>query len=224
MYFYGSVKYLLSNYSLNFIQGALFTLQLTIIAMCSGIIIGIVGAIAKLSKNSFFRGLALFYVMFFRNTPLLVQLFIVYFGLPSIGIDFEPYSAALITLIINTGAYCTEDIRAGIQSVNITQFKSAYSLGMNKLQTYRYIIIPQAFRVVYYPLSSRFILTMLGSSIIAAISVKELTYQTMLVQSQSFRSFEAFIIAGLLYLVIAQILKQIFWFGGRFILLTKSKQ
>jgi polar amino acid transport system permease protein len=218
------VKYLLSNYSLNFIQGALITLQLTIIAMCSGIIIGIVGAIAKLSKNSFFRGLALFYVMFFRNTPLLVQLFIVYFGLPSIGIDFEPYSAALITLIINTGAYCTEDIRAGIQSVNITQFKSAYSLGMNKLQTYRYIIIPQAFSVVYYPLSSRFILTMLGSSIIAAISVKELTYQTMLVQSQSFRSFEAFIIAGLLYLVIAQILKQIFWFGGRFILLTKSKQ
>jgi polar amino acid transport system permease protein len=219
-----SLKQLFSNYALNFVQGALLTLQITIIVMIGGTIIGTVGAIAKLSRNSFFRGLTSVYVTFFRNTPVLVQLFIVYFGFPSIGIDFEPYSAALITLIINAGAYCTEDIRAGIQSVNVTQFKSAYSLGMNKLQTYRYIVFPQAFRIIYSPLTSRFILTMLGSSIVAAISVKELTYQTMIVGGQSFRSFEAFSIAGLGYLVIAQILTLIFRFGGRFILLTKSKR
>ena len=219
-----SLKQLFSNYALNFVQGALLTLQITIIVMIGGTIIGTVGAIAKLSRNSFFTGLTSVYVTFFRNTPVLVQLFIVYFGFPSIGIDFEPYSAALITLIINAGAYCTEDIRAGIQSVNVTQFKSAYSLGMNKLQTYRYIVFPQAFRIIYSPLTSRFILTMLGSSIVAAISVKELTYQTMIVGGQSFRSFEAFSIAGLGYLVIAQILTLIFRFGGRFILLTKSKR
>jgi len=215
--FSASLRQLLSNYALNFVQGVLLTLQITIIAMISGTIIGTVGAIAKLSRNSFFRGLTSVYVMFFRNTPVLAQLFIVYFGFSSIGIDFEPYSAALITLIINAGAYCTEDIRAGIQSVNVTQFKSAYSIGMNKLQTYRYIVFPQAFRVIYSPLTSRFILTMLGSSIVAAISVKELTYQAMLIGSQSFRSFEAFSIAGLAYLVLAQILALIFRFGGRFI-------
>ena len=222
MDFAASLKQLLSNYALNFIQGTLFTLQISIIAMIGGTIIGTVGAIVKLSRNSFFRGLISVYVTSFRNTPVLVQLFIVYFGLPSIGINFEAYVAALITLTINAGAYCTEDMRAGIQSVNVTQFKSAYSLGMNKLQTYRYIVFPQAFRVIYSPLTSRFILTMLGSSIVAAIAVKELTYQTILVESQSFRSFEAFSMAGLLYLVITQILKIIFRFGGS-ILLTESK-
>jgi polar amino acid transport system permease protein len=218
-----SLRQLLSNYALDFTQGALLTLQITVITMIGGIIIGTMGAIAKLSPNSFLKNLVSVYVMFFRNTPVLVQLFIVYFGLPTFGINFEPYTAAIITLIINAGAYCTEDIRAGIQSVNVTQFKSAFSLGMNNLQTYRYIVFPQAFRAVYPPLTSRFILTMLGSSIVAAISVKELTFQTMLVGSQSFRSFEAFLIAGLIYLVLSQIITLIFRFGGRFILLTKTE-
>jgi polar amino acid transport system permease protein len=215
---------LLSKYMPNFIQGTLVTLQMAIIIMCVGTMIGTVGALVKISQNHFFRALISIYVELFRNTPCLVQMFIIYFGFPSIGINFDPYAAALIALTINCGAYSTEVMRAGIQSVNVQQIKAAHSLGINKLQTFRYVIFPQAFRAIYFPLTNQFILTTLGTSLAAAIAVEELTYKTMEAGSLSFHEFEAFLIAAIIYLTLAQILTNIFRYFGIFILKIKTLQ
>jgi len=205
----------LAKYGLAFLQGALLTMQIAVLSMAGGTIIGTGSALARLSKNRFLRILSSAYVEAFRDTPVLVQLFIVYFVLPDFGVSLEPYAAALITLTINAGAYCTEDIRAGIQSVSKEQIESAHSLGMGNWLTFRHIVFPLALKTVYPPLTNRFILVLLGSSITAAIAVQELTHQAMVAGSLSWRSFETFVIAGIIYLIIVQILTRIFRLGKR---------
>jgi polar amino acid transport system permease protein len=142
---------------------------------------------------------------------------VIYFCLPALGISLDPYPAGLLAIIISVGAYSTEEIRAGIQSVHKSQIESAAAIGMSTLQALRYVIFPLAFRAIYPALTNRVILVMLSSSILAAISVEELTYEAMVEGARSFRVFETYVIVGLIYLVLANSLAWVFERGKRLI-------
>jgi polar amino acid transport system permease protein len=143
------------------------------------------------------------YVEFIRNTPFLVQLFIIYFSLPAIGIRFDAIVAALIGMSLNFSGYATEILRSGIEAVPKSQIEAGHSLGLTRLQIYRHIVVFPALRTVYPALASQFVLLMLGSSIVSAISVEELTGIINTLQSTTFRAFEFYFVATALYLAMA---------------------
>jgi len=143
------------------------------------------------------------YVEFIRNTPFLVQLFIIYFSLPAIGIRFDAIVAALIGMSLNFSGYATEILRSGIEAVPKSQIEAGHSLGLTRLQIYRHIVVFPALRTVYPALASQFVLLMLGSSTVSAISVEELTGIINTLQSTTFRAFEFYFVATALYLAMA---------------------
>jgi len=143
------------------------------------------------------------YVEFIRNTPFLVQLFIIYFSLPAIGIRLDAILAALIGMSLNFSGYATEILRSGIEAVPKSQIEAGHSLGLTRLQIYRHIVVFPALRTVYPALASQFVLLMLGSSIVSAISVEELTGIINTLQSTTFRAFEFYFVATALYLAMA---------------------
>lgn len=192
------------------VQGALVTLRISGISILLGLGISIFGALGRLSKNKIIYTIATAYVEFIRNTPFLVQLFFVYFGLPSLGLQLGSDTAALIALSINCGAYCTEIVRAGIESIHKGQVEAGLSLGMSYLQVFRHIILFPALKSVFPPLGGTFIITMLGSSAIAIISAQELTYAGMIMESRTFRSFEIFTVITVIYFILSQILALVF--------------
>ncbi|MBI2454609.1 MAG: amino acid ABC transporter permease [candidate division NC10 bacterium] len=186
-----------------FLWGALATLEISGIAVLLGLLIATCGALARL------------YVEVIRNTPFLVQLFYVYFGLVVVGINLEAFSVAILTLTINCGAYCTEIIRAGIQSIHRGQTEAGLSLGMTQWQVFRYVILMPTLRVVWPPLASQFIATMLGSSVVSQISAEELTYAGMFLESRTFRTFEIFFAIAILYFVMARLFSFLFSLTGQ---------
>lgn len=204
----------LQNMSL-FLWGALATLQMSGIAVLLGLIIAIFCALARLSKRRVLRVPATAYVETIRNTPFLVQLFYVYFGLVTIGINLDAFTVAILTLTLNCGAYCTEIIRAGIQSIHRGQTEAGLSLGMTYWQVFRYVILVPTLRVVWPPLASQFIATMLGSSVVAVISAEELTYAGMLLESRTFRTFEIFFVITIMYFVMARLFSLLFSLTGQ---------
>lgn len=192
------------------LEGALLTLRIVGIAVVFGIIIGIFAAMGRTSKNRILYGLSTAYVEFFRNTPLLVQIFFAYFGLPSLGIDLSPSQSALAVIILNTGAYMTEIIRAGLESVHKSQVESGWSLGMTYLQVFRYVILPPAMKAIAPPLSNQIISITLSSCVISQIAVEELTFRAMMLENRTFRSFEIYIVTILIYFLLAQVLNAAF--------------
>jgi polar amino acid transport system permease protein len=188
-----------------FLWGALATLEISALAVLVGLMIAVACALARLSKVRALRGIATAYMEIIRNTPLIVQLFYVYFGLPAIGINLSAFTVAIIALTINCGAYCTEIIRAGIQSIHRGQTEAGLSLGMTPWQVFRYVILMPTLRVVWPPLASQFIATMLGSSVVSQISAEELTYAGSLLESRTYRTFEIFIAITVIYFVMSQI-------------------
>ena len=144
-----------------------------------------------------------FYVELIRNTPLLVQIFIVYFGLSSVGLKLSAEVSAVIALVVNMGAYTTEIMRAGIQSVHHTQLEAADCLGLTRLQTILHVVLLPAIERIYPALSSQFVLLMLASSITSQISAEELTAVANNVQSDTYRSFEVYIIVATIYLALS---------------------
>ncbi len=178
------------------------TVQLTIISVGIGVIIGIFGGIARVSKNPILLIPSTIYVEVIRGTPLLAQLFIVYFGLPSLGINLPPFTAAVIAMGINSGAYVTEIFRGGIQSIERGQMEAARSLGLSYLQAMRYIILPQAFRRILPPLGNEFIAMLKDSSLASTIAIAELMRVGREITSRTFRSFEVLAIVALMYLAI----------------------
>jgi polar amino acid transport system permease protein len=144
-----------------------------------------------------------FYVELIRNTPLLVQIFIVYFGLSSVGLKLSAETSAVIALVVNMGAYTTEIMRAGIQSIHRTQLEAADCLGLTRLQTILHVVLLPAIERVYPALSSQFVLLMLASSITSQISAEELTAVANNVQSDTYRSFEVYIIVAAIYLALS---------------------
>jgi polar amino acid transport system permease protein len=139
----------------------------------------------------------------------------VYFGLVTVGINLEAFTVAIITLTINCGAYCTEIIRAGIQSIHRGQSEAGLSLGMTYMQVFRYVILMPTLRVVWPPLASQFIATMLGSSVVSQISAEELTYAGMMLESRTFRTFEIFFFIAIIYFVMAQFFSILFSLTGK---------
>ncbi len=192
------------------IDGAVLTVWLSALTMAVALPVGIIGALMRTSEIRPLRAMAGVYVETIRNTPLLVQLFIVYFGLASLGLRFGALEAAIMALIINLGAYLSEIIRAGIQAIHRSQIEAGLSLGLSKLQVFRYVVLFPALKITFPALSSQFILLLLATSIVSQIGVEELFHMGGFIESRTFRSFEVYFIVAVLYLILAQAFRLVF--------------
>lgn len=192
----------LLRYQAEILNGVLLTIELSAITMVLGLLIGLAVAMASSSPQKILNVPARFYVEAIRNTPLLVQLFIVFFGFPSIGIRLDAVSAALIALSINMGAYGAEILRAGFESVRRSQIEAGRSLGLTAGQTFRHVVLFQALKAIYPALASQFVLIMLATCVVSSIGVTELFHQAAFIDSRTYRSFEAYTLITLSYLVL----------------------
>ncbi|MBC8015667.1 MAG: amino acid ABC transporter permease [Sporomusaceae bacterium] len=182
--------------------GAGVTIQITAVSVAAGLFIGMFVGIARLSKNWIIKALATAYVDFIRGTPLLVQLFLVYFALPIIlGTRIDPFIAAITACSINSGAYVAEIFRGGIQSIDKGQMEAGRSLGMTWAQTMRHVILPQAFKRIIPPLGNEFIAMMKDSSLVSVIGFEELTRRGQLIIARTYGSFEIWLSVAVIYLV-----------------------
>jgi polar amino acid transport system permease protein len=184
-------------------QGAWLTIELSSLAMVLGLAVATACVYAKAAGPSPLRWAIAGYIELIRNTPFLVQIFIVYFSLPALGISVGANEAAVAAMVVNFGAYGTEILRAGIESIPRGQVDAARALGLTRLQTFRYVVLFPALKTVYPALASQFILLMLASSVVSAISAVELTAVTNSLQSTTFRSFEFYFVATGIYLAMA---------------------
>ncbi|TBR42758.1 amino acid ABC transporter permease [Marinomonas agarivorans] len=200
----------LFQYTDVFLSGLLTTVELTLLTTILGIALGTCCAAIRQYGHTVSQRLVAVYVELIRNTPFIVQLFFIFFGLPAIGLKLTPWQASMIALTINLGAYSTEIIRAGLSSIPKGQIEAAKVLGMNFRQTLTRVIFTPAFEKIYPALTSQCIIVMLGSAVISQISVEDLTYAANLVQSRNFRAFESYLVTALLYLVLAIALRFIF--------------
>src|SRR5580692_6897548 len=187
----------------DFVAGAWLTIQLTILSIAFGFVLGTACAVARVYGGPLLRRLVGAYVETIRNTPLLIQIFIVYFGLSSVGLKLSAETSAVIALTVNMGAYTTEIMRAGIQSILRTQLEAADCLGLTRLQAILHVVLLPAIERVYPALSSQFVLLMLASSITSQISAEELTAVANNVQSDTYRSFEVYIVVASIYLALS---------------------
>lgn len=196
------------------LDGATLTLELAFIAVVCGAIIGVFGAIGRRSGNRLIERLCGAYVEGIRNTPLLVQIFLVYFGLSSLGLKFSAFTVAAVALTINVGAYTTEIMRAGFDSIVKGQIEAAEGLGLSKAQIYWHVIIWPGIERVYPALTSQFVLLMLASSVTSQISAEELTAVANYIQSETYRSFETYIVVALIYVALSFVMRFGFWLLG----------
>lgn len=211
--------------------GAVTTLQLTAVSVVFGLVGGTLLGIARLSNFKPLRVASRIYIDFFRGTPLLVQIFMIYFGIPafanSIGttFTFNRFFAAILALSLNSAAYLAEIVRAGIQSIELGQREASESLGLSPLQTMRYVIFPQAFRRMIPPLGNEFITLLKDTSLVAVIGYEELFRRGQLIVAQNYRAFEIYITVALVYLVLNTLSSQAFILLERWMdPLNKSKQ
>jgi His/Glu/Gln/Arg/opine family amino acid ABC transporter permease subunit len=184
-----------------FLEGCVVTLKISFFALLLGMVFGVIGALCRISKNVVLNKLAFLYVWIIRGTPVMVQLFILYFGLPQLGIKLSSMTAGVLGLAVNTGAYIAEIIRAGIQSVDKGQFEAAMSLGMKYRKVMIRIIGPQAVKFCIPPLVSQFIITLKNSSIASLVTITELLRTGEQLIYTTFRSFEVYTVVALLYLI-----------------------
>jgi polar amino acid transport system permease protein len=201
------------NYTLHFgqvmpylpylLEGAVESFLLAGLAFAGGMVIGASGAAALTWGGPVLGRCVKIYVIFFTNTPALVQVYFIYFVLPDWGIVLSSFASVLIGLTVNAGAYLTEVQRAGFASVRPAEIEAAETIGMTRMQTAWYVVLPHVMRTLYPPLSGQFILIVLGSSMGAVFGVEELTGRAFSVAADTFRSIEVFVIVGLIYVVIA---------------------
>ena len=194
----------------------MLTLELSALSMVLSLIVAVFGALARTGGPRPLRWLVAAYVEVIRNTPFLVQVFVIFFGLPALGIRLDTEVAAVIAMVLNGSAYTIEIVRAGIESIGHGQTEAARALGLHRLQAFRLIILPQALQAVLPPLGSQFILLMLNSSILSVISADELTSAAQDIQSRTFRSFEAYIVATAIYFALSMAFSGVFSAVERF--------
>ncbi|MGR3320835.1 MAG: amino acid ABC transporter permease [Pseudooceanicola sp.] len=185
-----------------FLQAAWVTIQLSVLTAILGLICGSLGAAARLSRHAVLRILGAAYVSFIRGTPALIQLFILYFGGPQIGIQLDAFEAGVIGLGVNIGAYMTETIRGAIIAIDKGQREAARTLGLSQFQAFRKVTLPQAMRLMIRPLGVNINALIKGTALVAAISVVELTYTAQRYIGSTYKPFEMFLIAGILYMII----------------------
>lgn len=184
------------------LEGAKWTIYLTLAAVGIGIVLGLIAALMKMSRIKVVHFLGVVYIELIRGTPMLVQIFLIYFGLPQlIGFNIPAFPAAVSALGINSGAYVAEIIRAGIQAIDIGQTEASSSLGMSNFMTMRYIIIPQAIKNILPALVNEFITLIKDSSIVSVIGLEELMRKSDIIRSITYRSFEPLITIALIYFV-----------------------
>jgi len=186
-------------------QGLLLTLELTAISMALGAVFGVLLAVLRVYGRGLLYPLYLLasaYVHFFRGTPLLVQVMAIYYGLPTLGIRFTPFISGLLALTLNTAAYQAEYVRGAIQSVRAGQMQAALALGLTRLQAIRYIILPQALRLVIPPWSNELIYMVKGSAVVYLIGVLELMGQAKNIAARTFRHFEVYVVVAMFYLAL----------------------
>lgn len=191
------------------LQGAYYTLLITLVSMFFGLIIGLVVALMRLNGNWLIAGIARVYVSIIRGTPILVQIFIVYYGLPDIGIKLEPLTAAYISLSINIGAYLSETFRGAILSIPKGQMEAAMSLNMTYVQAMRRIIIPQAARVAIPPMGNTFIGMLKETSLVSVITVTELLRASQLLISKHLTVMPFFIAIAIMYWIMSTVFSAI---------------
>lgn len=187
------------------IEGVLVTIKLIILSIPSGLILGILIAVGKVYGNKFISSLCAIYTIFFRGTPLLIQLFIIYYALPSIGIFFSPFMAAVTGFILCSGAYHSEYIRGAMQSIKTGQMMAAEALGMSRIKAVLYIILPQALRRAIPGCSNEIIYLIKYSSLAFMVTCVELTGAGKIIATRSFRYTEVFLVVGIIYLLVVSI-------------------
>jgi len=192
------------------LEGAWLTVRLAALALALGLAVAVICAYLRTAGPRPLRALVIGYVEAIRNTPFLVQLYLVFFALPATGLRLEANEAALVAMVVNFGAYATEIVRAGVQSVPVGQIEVGLALGLKRFQIYRLIVLFPALKAVFPALSSQFVLLLLGSSVVSAISAKELTAIANTLQSTTFRAFEVYVVVTLMYLAIAVAFRSLF--------------
>jgi polar amino acid transport system permease protein len=199
-----------------FLKGAWLTLKMTVVAIFFGIIVGTLVAFAKRSRYRMLARLCNIYIEAVRNTPFLVQVFILFFGLASIGIHMPTFTAAVLAMIINIGAYAAEIIRAGLESVPRGQIEAAECLGLSRWRISWHVMLQPSIEKVYPALTGQFLLMMQASAIASQISAEELTAIANTVQSDTFRSLETYIVVAALYLALSLLIKLLAWAVGEY--------
>lgn len=200
------------------LRGVLWTLGLTAVSMAIGMVVGIACAWARASGPLALRVVVGAYVELIRNTPFIVQLFFIFFGLPSLGVKLGPEVASVIAMVLNLGAYATEIIRAGIENTPRGQIEAAQSLALNRVQVFTRVVLPPSLKRVWPAMVSQIIIVMLGSAVCGQISTEELSYSANVIQAKNFRTFEAYIVATGIYLLLSIAMRRLLnWAGPRFV-------
>ena len=203
------------------LKGAGFTLQLTAVGTLLGVAIGVLGAGVRAWRVRPFDALFGLYVELIRNTPFIVQLFFIFFGLPALGLRLTDSQAALLAMVINLGAYSTEIIRAGIQAIPKGQLEAAAALAMSRFEAFRHVVLQPALAKVWPELSSQIVIVMLGSAVCSQIATEELSFAANFIQSRNFRAFETYLLTTALYLLMAILLRQLLAWLGQCLLMGK---
>lgn len=198
----------LAEYAPVLLKGVGITLQLIAVGALIGIALGIACAWARALGPRWLGGMVAVYVELIRNTPFLIQLFFVFFGLPSLGLQLSELQAANLAMIINLGAYSCEIIRAGIQATPRGQFEAGATLAMKPFQVFRHVVLIPALQKIWPALSSQVVIVLLGSAVVSQIAAEDLTFAANFIQSRNFRAFETYIVTTLIYLALALALRQ----------------
>ncbi|WP_322419286.1 amino acid ABC transporter permease [Mesorhizobium huakuii] len=185
-----------------FVEAALVTIEITMLALILGLVVAALAAAAKMSKSAILQAIGTLYVSLFRGTPCLIQLFILYFGGPQVGINLDPFAAGVIGLGLNIGAYMAESIRGALIAVDRGQTEAARTIGFSRFQTLRKVVMPQAARLMIRPLGVNTVALLKGSALVSTISVVELTYTAQRFIGSTYKPFEIFGVAALLYMII----------------------
>ena len=197
-------------YIVDLFHGAIITLQIAVYAMIFGLLLGIIGAVARNSRFYITRAISSGYVEIIRNTPLLVQILVFYFGLSGLlRLNVPGFYTAILAISIHNGGYITEIVRGGVNSIDETQVKAGLSLGMKKLTVFQRVVLPQALGNTFPALMNQFVISILASALSAIVGVQELTYRAMTVGAYTFRSIETYIVVALIYIIITRILIKI---------------
>ena len=190
------------------VKGAVYTIQVSVLAIVFGLVLGWMLGLIAVSGVRWLRAIAWGYVQFIRGTPLLVQIFLIYFGLPALGINIPAYWSGVIALGLNSAGFQAEIVRAGIESIDRGQTEAARSIGMSGFQTLLFILVPQTIRRVIPPLTNELITLTKSSSLLSAIAVLELTHAGQAIIARTFAPFEIYAAVAVLYLILIAVLSR----------------
>lgn len=206
---------LLDSFPKILLPGLTMTLPLTVISFALAMVIAVAVALIQFANVKVLRQICRFYIWVIRGTPLLVQLFVVFYGLPDIGIMLDPFPAAVVVFSINEGAYCAETMRASLEAVPHGQIEAGYCVGMSYLQIMRRIVLPQAFRTAFPPLSNSLISLVKDTSLAMNITVMEMFMQTQRIAARTYEMLPLYMEVAVIYLLFSTVLTYVQRFGEK---------